>query len=1133
MGEEDYRFHQEPFPLYPNEQLRGKVEPLPVVLADSALRLRALCDHTEGDGTERQTCEEWLFEGPGVYYPRMEVERLGTMQAHMIELNTAVRFRAIRDCVDRSGTKRKAGEHWLVTTVGAYLPTVYEEFVCTLTAQKLDEKTAVHVRSIRTHQDRFDRTRKCGDEWLVTQHDADSYLCDINEEMVCIVRATTLTGKHYGVILNPVDRAGKPQLGKKRLVRGEASFFLMPGESLERRIQKIHILGVENGLVLRAVQQTYEESNVTCTDVAPKLRQPGERWLIRGPCEYVPPVGIEVVEKRTSIPLGESEGIYVRNMQTGEVRVVTGTTYMLTEDEEHWEKKLPTNVRELLESDKVPFLDRSRFAEICCQKMSLESQNYDYAECEEADEYEENSFTLPEEPKPFPVVSLQVPHNAAAQVNDYRQNKSRVEFGPVLVMLGPHEQFTLLNLSGGKPKRPNVVKSLYLLLGPDFVTDMVVVETADHARLSLQLSYNWIFHTAEAMDSQAEADKLFSVPDFVGDTCKAMASRIRGAVASITFDNFHKAEKVYNTRVFHCLQNSARIIRVACLGLDSSGKVQNSCIFSENRLRITGVDIQAVAPTDERTRELLTKSVQMAIEITTSSLEAAARHEATRLEQEARGRLERQKILDETEVQKSKKKLLEMQITAAALASTGEAKAKALAQAESERIKGLSAVEQSTSHVEADRIKMEAELQRLERIRQLELSHTEARHALKLKLQQTQAQMEASRFSRMVKAVSQHTLGLMATAGAEHDVQMLQALGLHSTLITDGSAPINLFTTAAGLLGHDIECEEADEYEENSFTLPEEPKPFPVVSLQVPHNAAAQVNDYRQNKSRVEFGPVLVMLGPHEQFTLLNLSGGKPKRPNVVKSLYLLLGPDFVTDMVVVETADHARLSLQLSYNWIFHTAEAMDSQAEADKLFSVPDFVGDTCKAMASRIRGAVASITFDNFHKAEKVYNTRVFHCLQNSARIIRVACLGLDSSGKVQNSCIFSENRLRITGVDIQAVAPTDERTRELLTKSVQMAIEITTSSLEAAARHEATRLEQEARGRLERQKILDETEVQKSKKKLLEMQITAAALASTGEAKAKALAQAESERIKGLSAVEQSTSHVEADRIKMVC
>ncbi|KAA3670135.1 uncharacterized protein DEA37_0011443, partial [Paragonimus westermani] len=95
----------------------------------------------------------------------------------------------------------------------------------------------------------------------------------------------------------------------------------------------------------------------------------------------------------------------------------------------------------------------------------------------------------------------------------------------------------------------------------------------------------------------------------------------------------------------------------------------------------------------------------------------------------------------------------------------------------------------------------ESELQRLDRIRQVELGHMEAKNALELKMLQTQAQLEATRFSRMVEAISQRTLGMMASAGAKHDVQMLQALGLHSTLITDGSAPINLFTTATGLIG--------------------------------------------------------------------------------------------------------------------------------------------------------------------------------------------------------------------------------------------------------------------------------------------------------------------------------------------
>lgn len=105
-------------------------------------------------------------------------------------------------------------------------------------------------------------------------------------------------------------------------------------------------------------------------------------------------------------------------------------------------------------------------------------------------------------------------------------------------MLDPDEQFTQLSLSGGKPKRPNVIKSLCLLLGPDFCTDIITIETSDHARLQLQLSYNWHFEVDR--DSKEQAAKLFSVPDFVGDACKAIASRVRGAVAGVQFDDFHK-----------------------------------------------------------------------------------------------------------------------------------------------------------------------------------------------------------------------------------------------------------------------------------------------------------------------------------------------------------------------------------------------------------------------------------------------------------------------------------------------------------------------------------------------------------------------------------------------------------------
>lgn len=223
--------------------------------------------------------------------------------------------------------------------------------------------------------------------------------------------------------------------------------------------------------------------------------------------------------------------------------------------------------------------------------------------------------------------------------------------------------------------------------------------------------------------------------------------------------------------------------------------------FEKNNLLITGVDIKSVGPTDEKTINLLRKSVQMAIEITTNSQEAAARHEANKLEQEARGKLEHQKIIDEAEVEKSKQKLLQMQIAAAALESTGEAKAVALGKAETDRIQSQSMVAKSKAEVDERRIVMESEIEQRKKKHELEMAHLAAKSALELKQKRALAQLEANRFSRMVQSIGRENLSLMARAGSKHDIQMLQALGIRSTLITDGSTPINLLTTADGLIG--------------------------------------------------------------------------------------------------------------------------------------------------------------------------------------------------------------------------------------------------------------------------------------------------------------------------------------------
>ena len=60
-------------------------------------------------------------------------------------------------------------------------------------------------------------------------------------------------------------------------------------------------------------------------------------------------------------------------------------------------------------------------------------------------------------------------------------------------------------------------------------------------------------------------------------------------------------------------------------GFDEKLAVRSDLCFSQNLLVISSVDIQSVEPVDQRTRDALQKSVQLAIEITTNSQEAAAR----------------------------------------------------------------------------------------------------------------------------------------------------------------------------------------------------------------------------------------------------------------------------------------------------------------------------------------------------------------------------------------------------------------------------------------------------------------------------------------------------------------------------
>jgi major vault protein len=162
------------------------------------------------------------------------------------------------------------------------------------------------------------------------------------------------------------------------------------------------------------------------------VRNAVDRWMVYGPCRFIPPVEVELLERRKSIPLDKNEGIYVRDNKDGSIRSESGHTYMLKAQEELWQMPLDDTVEELLSGGVKPAPRRDKTR----------------------------------------LVTFQCPFNSAVQVYDYKRKQSRVIFGPDLVKLEPDEQFTVIYLSGGKPKRPGVIKTLHVGLGPDFFSDI-------------------------------------------------------------------------------------------------------------------------------------------------------------------------------------------------------------------------------------------------------------------------------------------------------------------------------------------------------------------------------------------------------------------------------------------------------------------------------------------------------------------------------------------------------------------------------------------------------------------------------------------------------------------------------------
>jgi major vault protein len=588
------------------------------------------------------------------------------------------------------------------------------------------------------------RERQAGDEWLVCG--PRRYIPGKEVLIVSREKAHLLIEAEYCVILNPFDRAqGRIQEGRRRVVPGPDVFFLEPGEELEGNIRNKHVLSERMGLKLEALDD-FSDGGVA--------RRAGDTWIIRGPQTYVPNEKVKILQEIQVVSLGQGEGLYVRDLRTGQVHLVEGPCqFMLEAWQELHEKRLSPEAEAILAR-----LD------------------------EPGGTGPKPSGTPAALPKDRTrAIVLRVEDNSAVLINDFEHNTSRVAYGPAKVMLQPYEDVAVIDLSGGTPKKPKQIKVVFLHLGPDFSTDQFEVATRDHARLRIKLSYKWQFERS----GDPERDRvIFRVNDFVGYICENLASRIRQVAAENDFESFHKA--------------ASTLIRRAVFGVDEAGKVRKERLVVENQLRIIDIDIKDISPVDEKTAQKLHEAIDtnIQIQLDASKQEAEARAELKRIQSEEEKQLA--DIKSRKKAEEQRQELIELQTRNAMLQLLGESRNEAEALRERSRIETETILARAEAEALGMQIRTDAEVLRERKLLELALERQSRQNQLEVERQAKMRDIEAAQFQRQVEALG----------GGQNLVQMMAAQsqaamvgGIEKLVFVPSGAGFNLFTSMQDLLG--------------------------------------------------------------------------------------------------------------------------------------------------------------------------------------------------------------------------------------------------------------------------------------------------------------------------------------------
>lgn len=523
-----------------------------------------------------------------------------------------------------------------------------------------------------------------------------------------LVREAVVLGeKEYCVV---IDADGKRNVrrGPARVFPGPYDTFMSEGS--RERVYDAYELLPTRALWLRVISAITREEMQKRMSPGFQLErpryEPGDEILLTGVSTFFfpfneievlsPDAGLAVVGNDHSkvfieaIGIDQKSGIYVRDLTTGEARLVRGkTSYLVHPGKEvHITRTIPA-----------------------------EDWNHWIAMGEP------HKVTASAVTSPW-ALSIVVPHNYACMATS--ASGHRVIEGPCVELLEYEETLTYLTLSTQTPKVDEaVIRTCFLRTVGNRVSDVIRVQSADFVEVDVRVSYSVTF-------MKEYKDRWFNHENYVQVLCEHLRSLVRSRCRTL-----HLSELWPRLPV---------VIRDVILGDKVEGVERPGRLFKENGMLVTEVEILTAEILDPQIAQLYHSVQRQIVSLQIGDREAQAQLASARLRDEVekeRQGLERLAEQRRAELRDTIRGLEQQ----AALSAVDDRAQVALAQAEAEGAREMAATrsalrrQQEAEAVERElmsrRAEADAAARRLTDAQALE--GEAARHRLQVQLIEAQA----------------------------------------------------------------------------------------------------------------------------------------------------------------------------------------------------------------------------------------------------------------------------------------------------------------------------------------------------------------------------------------------------------